>query len=34
MFSLAFSVFAQGPGADQLEHATPILSLCDGIFTD
>ena len=22
------------PGADQLEHATPILSLCHGIFTD
>ena len=21
-------------GADQLEHATPILSLCHGIFTD
>ena len=23
-----------GAGADQLEHATPILSLCHGIFTD
>ena len=22
------------PGADHLEHATPILSLCHGIFTD
>jgi len=21
-------------GADQMEHATPILSLCHGIFTD
>ena len=34
MFSHASSVFALGPGADQLEHATPILSLCHGIFTD
>ena len=30
MWGMLF-VFA---GADQLEHATPILSLCHGIFTD
>ena len=32
--SVGVALFDMRSGADHLEHATPILSLCHGIFTD
>ena len=32
--TLPDSLLCIAPGADEYKHATPILSLCHGIFTD